>query len=125
MTLIGPLWTFVALLVVHLFADFVCQSHWMASNKSKRNDALALHVGVYSAILLMASGVLFASFGIWRVAEFVALNGLLHFATDYVTSRISSKLWGEGRWHDFFVVIGIDQLIHQVTLAVTMAVFFA
>ncbi len=82
MTLIGPLWSFVALLAVHWLADFVCQSRWMATNKSKRSDALALHVGVYSAILLMASGVLFANFGIWRVFEFTALNGLLHFGTD-------------------------------------------
>ena len=121
---ITSMWSFIGLLCTHWVADFVFQSHWMASNKSKRMDALALHVGVYSAILLMASGILFAMHGIWPVFEFVALNGLLHFATDYATSRMSARLWGQQRWHDFFVIIGFDQLIHHVMLALTMMWFF-
>lgn len=66
------------------------------------------------------------------------LNGALHFATDYMTSRWTSRLWGEAfklvcsacgcpnyppldkPIHNFFVVIGVDQYIHQFTLAATM-----
>ena len=39
------------LLMAHFVGDFICQTDWMALNKSKRWDALALHVGVYSAVL--------------------------------------------------------------------------
>jgi hypothetical protein len=49
----------------------------------------------------------------------------LHFVTDYITSRISSKLWAKQDWHRFFVTIGFDQLIHQATLAFTLWVMVA
>lgn len=122
----SQLWQFVALLGGHFVADFVCQSHWMASNKSKDNEALAVHIGVYSCAMLTLALMLFAR-SWWTLAlvlVFIGLNGALHFATDYLTSRWSSKLWAQQRWHDFFVIIGFDQLIHQVTLAVLMALIF-
>lgn len=107
---------FALLLVVHWVADFVMQTHWQASNKSKRMDALVRHVGTYTAVLTVASVALFGIDGL----PFAAVNGGLHFATDYVTSRASSKLWAKQDWHNFFVVIGLDQLIHQLTLAATL-----
>ena len=118
------LWLFLGLLAVHWFADFVCQTHWQASNKSKRCDALAAHVAVYSLCLLFAVIMLFPVAGPIKGFGFVGLNAALHFATDFVTSRINSRLYAAGRTHDFFVSVGFDQLIHQVTLALTMKVFF-
>lgn len=113
------LWGFVTLLAVHWLADFVLQSHWMSVNKSKRLDALALHVAIYTGTLFFACLMLFGQTRATLI--FVLVNGALHFATDFVTSRITSHLWAKQRVHDFFVVVGIDQLIHQVTLATTMA----
>jgi hypothetical protein len=130
----------------------VLQTHWQASNKSKRCDALAAHVLIYTSVLGVATAVIFQIGGF--AALFVAVNGILHFATDFITSRISSRLFmaqfdsvdivmpplltgpmkkrTEPRLmmrhdfnpHWFFVMIGVDQLIHQVTLALTMKVFF-
>jgi hypothetical protein len=51
---------------------------------------------------------------------FAVVNAALLFATDYITSRISSKLWAKRDWHRFFVTIGFDQLIHHATLALTL-----
>lgn len=144
------LWQFVALLVTHFVADFVCQTHWQASNKSKDNDALGRHVASYTAVLAVTSIILFGPDG--ATGSFVMVNGALHFATDYFTSRWSSRHFGmairdthramsyadnlgvppdaanmrimgldPGRhYHNFFVVIGLDQLIHGVTLAATL-----
>lgn len=109
---------FVGLLFTHWLADFVCQTHWQASNKSKDNIALGRHVLSYTAILAAFAWVL-VPVGIEIWAAFVVVNSILHFATDYVTSRWSSKLYAKQDWHNFFVVIGFDQLIHQVTLAGT------
>lgn len=94
-------------LVVHFVADFILQSNWMAQNKSKRWDALALHCLVYAVCWL------------WLGVTFAAVTGVLHFLTDAVTSRINSRLWAEKRVHGFFVGIGADQVVHYATLAAT------
>lgn len=90
--------TIYVLLVAHFVADFLAQSDWMAVNKSKRWDALALHVGAY----IGAAGFIVAifqppspwpyttakMFGVWLL-----VNALAHFVQDAVTSRITSRLW--------------------------------
>lgn len=118
----NPLWQFLALLVIHWLADFVLQTHWQASNKSKRMDALARHVGVYTVALAIGAAVVFGV-GV-ALAWFVAVNGALHFGTDFFTSRWTAKLYAKQDWHNFFAVVGFDQLLHQATLAVTMWAFF-
>lgn len=112
--------TYLALLAVHWFADFVLQTHWQAQNKSKRIDALARHVAVYTLALAVASSPFIGA--LW--APFVIVNGVLHFVTDFFTSRWSARLYAKQDRHNFFVVIGLDQLIHQATLAVTLWAFF-
>ncbi|MGH1418373.1 MAG: hypothetical protein ACRBCJ_05905 [Hyphomicrobiaceae bacterium] len=93
----------------------------MATNKSKRIDALGLHVAVYMIALGLGTIVIFGASQ--AVLLFTLANGVLHFATDFITSRITSKLWKEQRIHGFFLMVGLDQLIHQVSLAATLAWF--
>jgi Protein of unknown function (DUF3307) len=123
--MVPPPWQFVALLAVHWLADFVLQSHWMSVNKSKRLDALSLHAVTYTGALLVGSGLVLGLRQIELLVLFVGANGFLHFATDFVTSRITSRLWCQQREHDFFVMVGLDQLVHQVTLATTLWLIFA
>jgi Protein of unknown function (DUF3307) len=114
---VSQLGQLVSLLAIHWFADFVLQTDWQARNKSKDNVALARHVGTYTLALTMAAiGLL----GFSTAILFGLINGILHFATDYVTSRITSRLYAKQAYHNFFVVVGLDQLIHQVTLAATL-----
>lgn len=95
------------LLTLHFIGDFLLQSDWMATNKSKNWFALYVHAGVYS--------VCFAAYGFWFAMGIFCL----HFLTDALTSRWTSKLWVANQRHWFFVVIGLDQLIHAWTLAGT------
>lgn len=99
----------VLLLMVwmHTVADFALQTDTMAINKSTSNKWLAIHVGIYAACLI--------PFGPW----FALVNFALHFATDWVTSRITSRLYKEGKRHAFFVVIGVDQALHLTALVLT------
>ena len=114
----------VTILIAHFIADFVMQSDEMAKGKSTCNIWLFLHVLVYIIVLYFSlrgyaeyiqdtispTGYIFG----WAV-----LNGIAHFITDYFTSRWTSSLWKQGRTHDFFVVIGLDQCIHTITLFTT------
>ena len=113
---------FLFLLFGHWVADFVCQSNWMAQNKSKSNWPLIVHVCAYSAVMFVF-GLAVLVFGVGTLAlwaVFALVNGGLHFVTDFFTSRKSSKLYAEGRIHDFFVVIGLDQFLHQAAIAATL-----
>lgn len=40
-------------LLTHVFADFFCQSDWMALNKSKRSWPCFIHVCIYTACFLI------------------------------------------------------------------------
>jgi hypothetical protein len=82
---------------------------------------LSRHVLIYTGCLGVVAALLFGPGPFWLL--FVLGNGILHFSTDYFTSRWSSRLFGND-WHTFFVVIGFDQLIHQLTLAATMWLAF-
>ena len=108
-------------LVIHWVVDFVLQSRWMAENKSKSNVALGAHAGVYSiGMALLAVTILGpTAAAIW----FTLINGGLHFAVDYCTSRMTSYLWQKKDVHNFFVVIGFDQLVHATILILTINAF--
>lgn len=117
MTLYLTLWV----LFGHWIADFVCQSHWMSVNKSKNWWALTTHVSLYT--LLMTSLAAGPAFDLeWSaVGYFAVATYALHFTTDAITSRVTSRLYRQERWHDFFVVIGFDQFLHYTQLLLTLA----
>lgn len=110
------------ILIAHFLGDFVLQTDAMAKGKSTSNMWLVKHVYAYSAVLFCGAWIIMPLSNAWL---FAVANGLLHMATDYVTSRLSSKMWQQERVHDFFVVIGADQLIHTLTLYWTLCYFTA
>lgn len=103
----------ILIIFVHWIADFVLQSQKMSMNKSKSNYWLLIHVSIYSITWALV-GVIFFIF--YKVALFVAITFICHFITDYFTSRCTSKLYKQGKYHNFFLVIGIDQFIHYSQL---------
>jgi len=136
------------LIVTHFVADWVLQSNWMALNKSKNWEALLAHVLTYSFVFWLVLCAMGYQDGF--LYGFTIITFATHFVTDAVTSRITSKLWfidleptmrSSGAIRDynrqfpfdarvffnkrywFFAVIGLDQLIHYVTLAWTWRYF--
>lgn len=87
--------TVYVLLVTHFVADFLAQSDWMALNKSKSWQALAVHVWVYMAVMFGAMVVLAGTTGhpANPPLTWLAVNAVAHFVQDAITSRINSRLW--------------------------------
>lgn len=111
------------LFAFHWVADFICQTDWMATNKSKNWGALTLHVFTYSVVMMVLSGgyltianTIHPQLIIGFIVAFGIVTFITHFITDAITSRITSYLWMKGDRHNFFVIIGLDQLIHALTL---------
>lgn len=107
------------LLSAHWIADFVLQSDWMAINKSKSWSALGSHILVYALVIGVSVAVLERS---ENLTKFVLLNSLVHFVQDAITSRVAAQLY-ETRRHDFFVIIGLDQVLHLSLLVWTASYF--
>ena len=98
----------ILIIWIHFIADFVLQSNKVAINKSKDIKCLVWHCFIYFVAMLV--------FG----PTFALINAILHFITDYVTSKITSYLWitNQRRW--FFITIGLDQAIHITCLFITL-----
>lgn len=114
------LYTVILIIVIHFFADFVCQTHEMAINKSKDNYWLSAHVRVYTLVSFLVW-----DFCILQPSIEYHLNDYLvflifvfgtHWITDYITSRFSGKYFGSGDYHNGFVVVGLNQVLHYIQL---------
>jgi hypothetical protein len=106
------IYAIIGLLTLHCLCDFGLQNDQMAINKSTSFKWLTYHAVVYT-IPFMFIG--------W---QFALVNGVAHWCVDGCTSRITSYLWKNNDRHNFFLVIGIDQWIHTVTLILTYNYFF-
>lgn len=124
--------TYLLLIIwAHFVADFMLQNDTMAQNKSTSNIWLTNHIMVYSAAMLgmLAPFVYFANTQsshmqlVWLLV-WVAINGALHWITDWISSRATSYFWKKGDRHNFFVVIGADQATHLSTMILTWAWLF-
>lgn len=128
-----PLVVVLIALLAHWISDFVFQPHWMSMRKSKEWAVLGLHASrIYAG--MVAAGVILSqqgcfpcwrgeemgSWGIWALA-----NAAAHFLIDAVTSRVTSRLYQKGDYHNFFVVIGFDQMLHTMLLFVFYWMLFA
>lgn len=96
------------ILLVHWIADFVLQKREWANNKSKSIIALSKHCAVYSLCLIP----FIFQFGVM----YWVINSVGHFLIDFCTSKVTSKLYLKGDYHNFFVVIGFDQFLHYILL---------
>ena len=112
--------------LTHYWADFTMQTNWMATNKSKSVKALSAHVGVYTGMMAIFAMSLALSgyFSLPGMFGFVLLNGALHFCVDFCTSKITSRYWSQNKMHEFFAVVGFDQLLHFNCLLITLVYFW-
>ncbi len=94
--------------------DFAFQTSKMALGKSEEMKWLLIHVVVYTVILGVLSVFLFP---IKIAITYVLINSLLHGFTDFFTSKLTMRYRENPRI--FFPLLGLDQLIHLLTLYIT------
>jgi hypothetical protein len=114
------LWALFSIFIIHWFADFVMQSHEQAINKSSSNIALISHTFNYSMIwAVFAAAYIFIdleSYGPWHFIAFVGITFVAHTITDWFTSRWCKYYFSRQNYHNGFVVVGIDQMLHYTQL---------
>lgn len=118
----------LGIIVIHYIADFITQTDYQANNKSKSFRALISHTYDYFLIWLIF-GVLLSvydseSYFIDSVIIFSILTFVLHTATDYVTSKITSYYYKKQKFRKFFWVVGFDQILHYVQLFICYKILF-
>lgn len=97
----------ILIFVLHYVADFWFQTDKQAVTKSYDNKNLATHAFTYALPFVIISPL------------YALVNGLLHLVTDYFTSRWSSYYYKQNDMRKFFKVVGLDQMVHAVTLIST------
>jgi len=107
----------VFILLIHFLGDFALQTPEQASNKSSSGYFLLMHVATYSAVWFIA---MYAMTGMLRLSFcFTWATFVMHYLTDYITSRISKKFFEVKDYHNGFVVVGFDQVLHYLQLLFT------
>jgi len=120
------------IIIVHWIGDFVLQSEQEAMNKSHNIFWLLRHTFRYTIFWEIALLVLivinfhhpFFVYIPWSFTKFLAITFICHTITDYYTSKLNKKLWEQKRVHDFFVMVGFDQLLHYIQLFLTFKYIF-
>lgn len=105
------------ILLIHFLADFVLQTHWQATHKSTSWVALHYHVTSYSLTWLMASWIWFEKIHLALI--FFIITYIFHFITDAITARLSKPFFNNKDYHNGFVVVGFDQVVHYIQLIFT------
>jgi hypothetical protein len=103
----------IGMFTLHFIGDFVFQSKIMANNKSKSIYYLTSHVLCYCAAFIP---IFLLIGGNTAYVEFMVVLFTTHWITDFITSKITSYFWKKKQIKAFFTTIGLDQLIHTVTL---------
>ena len=105
----------------------------MTTNKSKNFNTLVKHAIVYASVWIIPIAVLFTYSNpnmpyIWyslNTINFVIITLVTHTITDYITLRITSKMFADKIYYTqlpnlvAFTVIGFDQVLHYAQIFLT------
>lgn len=107
----------ILIFVIHFISDFIFQSHEMSLKKSKSLLWLNYHILIYSGITTLCWVIY--SIELTTIPLIFGVTFITHWITDFFTSKWSSYFYSKNSIHNFFLVIGLDQLIHATTLILT------
>ena len=107
---------------MHLVADFLLQGSYFSKLKATKFTYLLLHVLIYTALFIVLSPLLL-SLTFTQGLIFSGVNGGIHLAVDFITSKLKQKFWEKNE--SFYVaIITLDAVIHITTLIITYIYLF-
>lgn len=114
------------LLFCHWVADFLFQTTYMATMKSKSNRVLLLHTGTYIVVMFFTLGLAGHVFNLeymtYRFLWFFPITFAFHTVQDYATSRMTSEQFGKSNFNGLtggFTIVGFDQFLHYSQMFLT------
>lgn len=116
----------IIILISHYISDYILQPRIMATKKSKNIYWLISHIIVYTVFLFLFTYIglyILTPISPFPILLFALFNGLLHFITDFITSKLSAKFYKNKKEKMFYNILGLDQLIHILTLFITFNYF--
>ncbi|MCL7466793.1 DUF3307 domain-containing protein [Phaeovulum sp. NW3] len=106
--------------VKHLLADFVWQSDWMVRNKVHYGHAGGIaHAGMHAGLSLLVLLAVDEPFAL--ALTVAALEGVVHYHIDYARCKAAGRWVPAPSSQGFWVLMGADQLLHQLTYLVLAA----
>ena len=116
------LYEIFGILIIHWIADFICQKDADAKGKSTSMYHLMNHITDYQSVWFafgFAYWIISGHLHILKLVLFIFITGVCHTITDYFTSRWVKKSFDKQDYHNGFVKIGFDQLLHYAQLFLT------
>lgn len=106
----------LALQLKHFLADFCFQTPYMLQNKGAYGHPGGLsHAGLHGLMSLPVL-VVFSPLGLGAALVAVVLEALVHYHVDYIKDRLGRKIAPQTDDKIYWILLGGDQLAHQVTL---------
>lgn len=109
------------LLFSHWVADFLFQTTYMGTMKSKSNKVLLQHVSVYTFVMCCLMTMDLTLTGL-DILIFAGVTFTFHTIQDYCTSRLTSYQFSQSKYNGVtgaFTIIGLDQFLHFCQLFLT------
>ena len=114
-------WSLVLFEVKHFVCDYVLQTPFQYRNKGIYGHLGGfIHAGIHAAGSLPALLVLTDS--ALPMAAILAAEFVVHYHTDWLKEQINKRRGLTIDDHLYWIVFGTDQLIHQMTYVVFLAV---
>lgn len=116
------------LLALHFVADFLLQSREMGKNKSSNFKVLLHHLAIQAAVFFPFVGYKFAllnavihgviDWNIWRFYKAYAYYTIKNNPEHPLLNNDPANPWKYWEDHWFYSIIGLDQLLHGLTLVI-------
>ena len=112
----------ITLALAHYFGDFILQPQEWALTKWNNQVSLLKHIIVYSLGFFAVTWLFLIpnNLYVWCMFLMAAIfNGVFHYFIDYTTAKLTHQLAVKKNMNIFWKVIGFDQFLHYVTIAIT------